>query len=153
MSTLSPTDPVTDAAVDLRIDPQVDPMVGGAGGGSCRLCGHRLSHVFVDLGMSPPCESYLPAERLESRETFYPLQVRVCDDCLLVQLPAHVPAEEIFSDYAYFSSYSDSWVRHAAAYVDRTVARLGLGPDASSSRWRATTGTSCSTSWRAGSGC
>jgi hypothetical protein len=95
----------------------------------CRLCGTELHHTFVDLGMSPPCESYLSADQLDQGETFYPLHVRVCEKCLLVQLPAYIPAEDIFSDYAYFSSYSDSWVRHARDYVDLAVTRLGLGPD------------------------
>jgi SAM-dependent methyltransferase len=79
--------------------------------------------------MSPPCESYLTADELDHGETFYPLHVRICEQCLLVQLPAYIPAEDIFSDYAYFSSYSDSWVRHARDYVDLAVARLGLGSD------------------------
>jgi SAM-dependent methyltransferase len=95
----------------------------------CRLCGTELTHTFVDLGMSPPCESYLTADELDQGETFYPLHVRVCSECLLVQLPAYIPADEIFSDYAYFSSYSDSWVRHAKNYVDLAVERLGLGDD------------------------
>jgi SAM-dependent methyltransferase len=79
--------------------------------------------------MSPLCESYLPAERLDQPETFYPLHVRICDECLLVQLPAYVPGEDIFSDYAYFSSYSTSWVAHAKRYADEMTGRLGLGPD------------------------
>ena len=95
----------------------------------CRLCGAGLTHTFVDLGMSPPCESYLRADQLDEPETFYPLHVRVCPECLLVQLPAYVPAEEIFSDYAYFSSYSDSWVRHAERFVDGAVEWLGLTAD------------------------
>ena len=97
---------------------------------ACRLCGAPLEHTFVDLGMSPPCESYLTADQVDQGETFYPLHVRVCAHCLLVQLPAYIPAEEIFSDYAYFSSYSDSWVEHARRFVDDAVARLALGPDA-----------------------
>ena len=84
----------------------------------CRLCGADLTDTFVDLGMSPLCESYVPAEHLDEPETFYPLHVRQCSSCLLVQLPAYVPGEEIFSDYAYFSSYSDSWVAHAKRYAD-----------------------------------
>ena len=76
--------------------------------------------------MSPLCESYLPAERLDQPETFYPLHVRLCADCLLVQLPAYVPGEDIFTDYAYFSSYSDSWVAHAKRYADDMTVRLGL---------------------------
>lgn len=92
----------------------------------CRLCSAELTRTFVDLGMSPPCESYLLPEQLDQGETFYPLHVRVCDDCLLVQLPAYIPAEAIFSDYAYFSSYSDSWVNHASLFIDGAVDRLGL---------------------------
>ena len=95
----------------------------------CRLCWTELTHTFVDLGMSPPCESYLSADQLDEGETFYPLHVRVCPECLLVQLPAYIPAEDIFTDYAYFSSYSDSWVRHAQKYVDQAAARLGLGDE------------------------
>lgn len=93
---------------------------------TCRLCGTELTHTFVDLGMSPPCESYLAADQLDQGETFYPLHVRVCTACLLVQLPAYIPAEAIFTDYAYFSSYSDSWVRHAQRYVEHAIDRLGL---------------------------
>lgn len=94
----------------------------------CRLCGAPLTHTFVDLGMSPLCESYVPADRLDYPESFYPLHVRQCPSCLLVQLPAYVPGEEIFSDYAYFSSYSDSWVAHAKSYADAMVDRLALTP-------------------------
>ena len=92
----------------------------------CRLCGTPLTHTFVDLGMSPLCESYVPAERLDEAEVFYPLHVRLCANCLLVQLPAYVPGEQIFSDYAYFSSYSDSWVAHAKRYAEAMIDRLGL---------------------------
>src|ERR1700742_811739 len=96
---------------------------------ACRLCGAELTRTFVDLGMSPLCESYLPSERLDDPETFYPLHVRLCASCLLVQLPAYVPGEDIFSDYAYFSSYSDSWVAHATRYADEMTERLGLTAD------------------------
>jgi len=95
----------------------------------CRLCGAELSRTFVDLGMSPLCESYVPEERLDEAEAFYPLHVRLCDSCLLVQLPAYVSGEHIFSDYAYFSSYSDSWVAHAKRYADAMIDRLRLTPD------------------------
>src|SRR5689334_18549439 len=78
--------------------------------------------------MSPLCESYIPAARLDDPETFYPLHVLICESCLLVQLPAYVSAEHIFSDYAYFSSYSDSWVEHARVYTEKMVERFGLGP-------------------------
>lgn len=79
--------------------------------------------------MSPPCESYLTVEQIDAGETFYPLHVRVCGNCLLVQLPAYIAAEDIFSDYAYFSSYSDSWVAHARRFVDEAARMLPLGPD------------------------
>jgi SAM-dependent methyltransferase len=95
----------------------------------CRLCGSDLTQTFVDLGMSPPCESYLEADELDRGETFYPLHVRICSSCLLVQLPAYLAGEDIFSHYAYFSSYSDSWVAHAKRYVQAAVARLGLAED------------------------
>ena len=92
----------------------------------CRLCGSPLTKTFVDLGMSPPCESFLTADQLDTMEPFYPLHVRVCSSCLLVQLPAYIDAADIFSDYAYFSSYSDSWVEHARLFVDAASERLGL---------------------------
>ena len=95
----------------------------------CRLCGTPLTRTFVDLGMSPLCESYVPAEKLDDAEVFYPLHVRLCDACLLVQLPAYVSGEDIFSDYAYFSSYSDSWVAHAKRYAEAMIGRLDLTPD------------------------
>jgi 2-polyprenyl-3-methyl-5-hydroxy-6-metoxy-1,4-benzoquinol methylase len=95
----------------------------------CRLCGAPLTRTFVDLGMSPLCESYVPEDRLEEAELFYPLHVRLCEACLLVQLPAYVSGEHIFSDYAYFSSYSDSWVAHAKRYAQQMIGRLALTRD------------------------
>lgn len=95
----------------------------------CRLCGSPLTETFVDLGMSPLCESYLRDDQIDAVERFYPLHVRTCSNCLLVQLPAYVPGEEIFSDYAYFSSYSDSWVAHAKRYADAMADALALGPE------------------------
>lgn len=92
----------------------------------CRLCGATLTHTFVDLGMSPLCESYVAEGDLDAAEVFYPLHVRQCASCLLVQLPAYVSGEDIFSDYAYFSSYSDSWVAHAKRYATTMIGRLGL---------------------------
>jgi SAM-dependent methyltransferase len=95
----------------------------------CRLCGTALRRTFVDLGMSPLCESFLSAEDLDRMEPFYPLHARICEECLLVQLDAHVPAAEIFGgDYAYFSSYSDSWVEHARVFAESARGRFGLGP-------------------------
>ena len=79
--------------------------------------------------MSPLCESYVPESKLDAAEVFYPLHVRVCDACLLVQLPAYVAGEDIFSDYAYFSSYSDSWVAHAKRYAEAMIGRLELTQD------------------------
>lgn len=96
---------------------------------SCRLCGQPLTRTFVDLGMSPPCESYLRPDQLDAPETFYPLHARICDNCLLVQLPAYLAGEDIFSDYAYFSSYSDSWVAHAKRFVEDMTSRLSLSSD------------------------
>lgn len=80
---------------------------------SCRSCGTQLEHTFVDLGMSPLCESYVSREGLNQMEPFYPLHVYVCHNCFLVQLEEYVKVEDIFSEYAYFSSYSDSWLEHA----------------------------------------
>jgi SAM-dependent methyltransferase len=92
----------------------------------CRFCGAGVQHTFVDLGMSPLCESYVPAERVNAMEPFYPLHAKVCQSCLLVQLEEFVTADAIFSEYAYFSSYSDSWVAHARNYVEMAVQRFGL---------------------------
>jgi 2-polyprenyl-3-methyl-5-hydroxy-6-metoxy-1,4-benzoquinol methylase len=93
----------------------------------CRFCRTPLRRTFVDLGMSPLCESYLRADQLNQMEAFYPLHVRVCGACFLVQLEAYVRAEDIFSDYAYFSSYSHSWVEHARRYADEMTQRFHLG--------------------------
>ena len=93
----------------------------------CRFCGAKLEHTFVDLGMSPLCESFLPGEQLNQMEAFYPLHAYVCGKCFLVQLEAYVTPEHIFSDYAYFSSYSDSWLAHAKKYTDRMVERFAIG--------------------------
>lgn len=94
----------------------------------CRFCGARLVHTFVDLGMSPLCESYVSGEQLNDMEPFYPLHVYVCEQCFLVQIPVHVSAEEIYSDYAYFSSCSDSWLQHAKNYVDMMVDGFNINP-------------------------
>jgi SAM-dependent methyltransferase len=96
----------------------------------CRLCGTGLRTTFVDLGMSPLCESFLDADDLNRMEPFYPLHVRICEECLLAQLETYVPAEQIFGgDYAYFSSYSDSWVEHARAYARQMRERLALSEE------------------------
>ena len=93
----------------------------------CRFCGTKLEHTFVDLGMSPLCESYVSAKQLNQMEPFYPLHVYVCGNCFLVQLQEYVTPEHIFSDYAYFSSYSDSWLAHANKYTVQMTERFGLG--------------------------
>jgi SAM-dependent methyltransferase len=94
---------------------------------SCRFCGSALRHTFADLGMSPPCESYLTAQQLDQAEVFYPLHVLVCEKCFLVQLREYVSPDQIFTEYAYFSSYSDSWLAHAKGYVDAMTDRFQLG--------------------------
>jgi SAM-dependent methyltransferase len=93
---------------------------------NCRFCGSRLRHTFVDLGMSPLCESYLTAQQLNQVEPFYPLHAYVCESCFLVQLQEYVSPNEIFSEYAYFSSYSDTWLQHAKNYTDLMVDRFKL---------------------------
>ncbi len=95
-------------------------------GVSCRFCEAGLEHTFVELGMSPLCESILRADQLNQMEPFYPLRVYVCGECFLVQLQEYVSPETIFSDYAYFSSYSDSWLAHAKSYSDKMVRLFGL---------------------------
>lgn len=94
---------------------------------NCRFCSAPLELSFADLGMSPLSNAYLKAEQLHRMEPFYPLHARVCGSCLLVQLEQFETPEHIFSDYAYFSSYSDSWLRHAADYTESMIARFGYG--------------------------
>lgn len=96
-------------------------------GVGCRLCGSRLRHTLVDLGMSPPCESFLRADQLDQVELYFPLKVLVCESCYLVQLKEYVSPETIFNEYAYFSSFSTSWVAHSKAYCEAITKRLGLG--------------------------
>ena len=95
----------------------------------CRLCNSTLKHVFVDLGISPLANSYLKKEDLQNMEPFYPLRVFICETCFLVQLPEVQSTEAIFGDYAYFSSFSESWLRHAKEYTDLMVSRFGYGPN------------------------
>jgi SAM-dependent methyltransferase len=94
--------------------------------GVCRFCEAPLHQSVVDLGMSPLCESYVSREQLNQMEPFYPLHVYVCDQCYLVQLQEYVSREHIFSDYAYFSSYSDSWLDHARRYTQEMITRWDL---------------------------
>lgn len=95
-------------------------------GPGCRFCGLQLSRTFVDLGMSPLCQTHIEPHELNHMERFYPLHVWVCEQCFLVQLEQYVAPEQIFSDYAYFSSYSDSWVEHARRYTAMMIERFGL---------------------------
>jgi hypothetical protein len=111
--------------------PETTSLSGGAtvaGATACRHCGAPLELTVVDLGKSPLCQTVLTTEQLEQQEAFYPLHVRACERCWLVQIPQFVPPEDIFTEYAYFSAYSDSWVEHARRYVDQMTERLGLGP-------------------------
>jgi SAM-dependent methyltransferase len=95
----------------------------------CRLCDSTRLLSVLDLGATPPCEKFLTADELDSPEPTFPLHLRVCEDCLLLQIPALITPEATFTEYAYFSSYSDSWVQHAKRFVEDAAARLGLGAD------------------------
>jgi SAM-dependent methyltransferase len=105
--------------------PEAEPRTASR----CRLCGGGLEHTFVDLGMSPLCESILTPGQLDAMEPYFPLHALVCETCFLVQLREYVSPQQIFGEYAYFSSYSTSWVAHAKAYCAMIKERLELGPD------------------------
>jgi 2-polyprenyl-3-methyl-5-hydroxy-6-metoxy-1,4-benzoquinol methylase len=92
----------------------------------CRFCGTELRQTFVDLGLTPLSNSFLTLEQLSQKEPVYPLHARVCHKCFLVQLEEFETPESIFSDYAYFSSYSESWLGHARVYSEAMVSRFGL---------------------------
>lgn len=94
---------------------------------TCRACGEPLTVSMCDLGMSPLCESFLRADQLNAMEPFYPLHLRVCGGCYLAQLEEYVSPEALFSEYAYFSSYSDTWLDHARRYTDLMIERFALG--------------------------
>ena len=96
---------------------------------TCRFCAAALSKTLVDLGMSPLCQTHIEPHQLNHMERFYPLHVWVCSKCFLVQLEKYVAPEDIFSDYAYFSSFSDSWVEHARSYAELMISRFELGRD------------------------
>lgn len=97
----------------------------------CRFCSAPLKHTLVDLGMSPLCENFLSSEQLNHMEPFYPLRVYVCESCFLAQLEEYVSPEEIFNEYAYFSSYADSWLQHAKNYTDLMIERFGFNAESS----------------------
>jgi C-methyltransferase C-terminal domain/Putative zinc binding domain/Methyltransferase domain len=92
----------------------------------CRFCAAPLRDVFVDLGMSPLANSFIPLDRANAMEPFYPLRALVCAKCFLVQLEQYESPQQIFSDYAYFSSYSSSWLEHSRRYVEQMIARFGF---------------------------
>ncbi|MET0163381.1 MAG: class I SAM-dependent methyltransferase [Vicinamibacterales bacterium] len=94
----------------------------------CRFCGAPVRHTFANLGMSPLCQTHIEPHQLNHAEPFYPLHAYLCRQCFLVQLEQYVGPDQIFSDYAYFSSYSESWVDHARRYVEAMIERFGLGP-------------------------
>lgn len=95
-------------------------------GGPCRFCGTELTETFIDLGKSPLCETFLTPEQLNEGENFYPLHAYVCPSCFLVQVGEFVSPDEIFREYAYFSSYSEAWLKHCSDYVDQMTDQLGL---------------------------
>lgn len=99
---------------------------GSAASRCCRFCSAPLGQTFVDLGMSPPCENVRRPEEMDTAEVFYPLHVFVCDQCWLVQLREYIAPEQIFREYAYFSSMSQSWVDHAARYATAMTERFSL---------------------------
>jgi hypothetical protein len=95
----------------------------------CRLCGSTNLASIVDLGATPPCERFLTAEQLDDPETTYPLHLRLCTSCRLAQIPPLITPEDTFTEYAYFSSFSSSWVEHARRFVTGAADRLGLTTD------------------------
>ena len=107
---------------------QLAPLGGTPGVTTCRSCGDAL-HGFVDLGMSPLCESFVAAEALQTGEVFYPLNAKICGRCWLGQLGQYVRPDHLFTEYAYYSSFSQSWLRHAERYADMATARFGLDSD------------------------
>ncbi len=96
---------------------------------TCRFCATPLEHEFVNLGLSPISNAFVKPDQADQDEAFYPLHAFVCSECFLVQLEEFESPDEIFSDYVYFSSYSDSWLAHAKRFVDRAAERFSLGPD------------------------
>jgi len=92
----------------------------------CRFCNTETDYTFADLGMHPPCESYVSCGNINSMEPFYPLKVYVCPKCFLVQLDEYISPEEIFTEYAYFSSYSDAWLAHVKSYTQQMIDRFNL---------------------------
>lgn len=117
MDTMLPPDSQTGTDIDAR-----------RGHSSCRFCGGEL-HPFVDLGLSPLCESFVPESQLNEGESFYPLNVKICSSCWLAQLGEYVAPDHIFGEYAYFSSFSEAWLAHTRKYIDEMAERFALGSD------------------------
>jgi hypothetical protein len=95
-------------------------------GSKCRFCSHDLNYTVVDLGMSPLCNKQVTPEQVNNLEKFYPLHAYVCENCWLMQVEVFVNPEEIFSDYAYFSSYSATWIEHVRNYTGLMIEKFGL---------------------------
>ncbi len=121
-SSIDYPDPAQSSAPELRVG-QSRPS-----GGRCRFCAAELRRVVTDLGMSPPCESFLTAAELDRMEPFYPLVVWVCDECWLMQVPDQIRPEDTFVEYGYFSSFSDHWLAHCRADAHAQIRRWALGP-------------------------
>jgi len=113
--------------LDLSSSPADEAAVARRRPFTCRFCGTALRNTFVDLGMSPLCQTHITVDQLHEMEPFYPLHAFVCESCFLVQLQEFVSPQSIFGEYAYFSSYSSSWVEHARRYAEMAIARFGLG--------------------------
>ena len=118
-SLIAPTQPNIELPANLRAEQKTHK-------GTCMFCGEPLQHVFADLGATPLSNAYIKPEDLSNMEPFYPLRAYVCDKCLLVQLEEFETPENIFSDYAYFSSYSDTLLQHAREWADTAVERFHL---------------------------
>jgi SAM-dependent methyltransferase len=115
-----------EVAMNLKLEKALMTHEAGPIQSHCRFCKTPLNHTFVDLGMSPLCESYVNSKQLNEMEPFYPLHAYVCHTCFLVQLQEYVAPEHIFTEYAYFSSYSDSWLHHVKTYTDLMTQRFHL---------------------------
>lgn len=114
-------------AIDqMNISPSPSAATNTSRAKFCRCCGAPLTTTLVDLGMSPLCESFRSVEQLDTVEYYYPLHVLICQECFLAQLGEYVSSESIFSEYAYFSSYSSTWIDHAKQYCEMISARLAL---------------------------
>jgi hypothetical protein len=119
------TDAMTTAPKGMGAGPT---PAAGPRRGTCRFCGNQRSHVFADLGATPLANSYLTEAELSGAERYYPLCAMVCDRCLLVQVEQYEAPETIFGEYAYFSSFSTTWLEHSRRYAEMAIERFDLGP-------------------------